>query len=130
VGSCWPSSAWKTIGRHNGQSPTAQQFHLDLGVENLDQAQEEVLKRGATLLDDGGGKRSSRIFADPAGHPFCLVRVWRSSPLNQKGDSHGAAVPFPFPDQADRRASIRCAPAPALLSTNPQLNTTGKLPAY
>jgi catechol 2,3-dioxygenase-like lactoylglutathione lyase family enzyme len=51
-----------------------QQFHLDLGVENLDQAQEEVLKRGATLLDDGGGKRSWRIFADPAGHPFCLIR--------------------------------------------------------
>ncbi|WP_042425833.1 VOC family protein [Streptacidiphilus anmyonensis] len=51
-----------------------QQFHLDLGVEDLDQAQEDVLARGATLLDDGDGKRSWRIFADPAGHPFCLVR--------------------------------------------------------
>jgi hypothetical protein len=51
-----------------------QQFHLDLAVEDLDQAQEDVLARGATLLDGGGGKRSWRIFADPAGHPFCLVR--------------------------------------------------------
>lgn len=51
-----------------------QQFHLDLGVEDLDQAQEEVLGLGATLLDKGAGKRSWRIYADPAGHPFCLVR--------------------------------------------------------
>lgn len=51
-----------------------QQFHLDLGVEDLDQAQEDVLTRGATLLDEGDGKRSWRVFADPAGHPFCLVR--------------------------------------------------------
>jgi hypothetical protein len=25
-------------------------------------------------LDPGDGKRSWRIYADPAGHPFCLVR--------------------------------------------------------
>jgi hypothetical protein len=51
-----------------------QQFHLDLGVKDLDQAQEDVLNRGATLLDEGDRKRSWRIFSDPAGHPFCLVR--------------------------------------------------------
>jgi hypothetical protein len=51
-----------------------QQFHLDLGVKDLDQAQEDVLNRGATLLDEGDGKRSWRIYSDPAGHPFCLVR--------------------------------------------------------
>lgn len=51
-----------------------QQFHLDLGVEDLDRAQEVALGIGATLLDDGNGKRSWRIFADPAGHPFCLVQ--------------------------------------------------------
>ncbi|MFJ3823349.1 VOC family protein [Streptomyces nodosus] len=51
-----------------------QQFHLDLGVEDLDRAQEDVLDRGAALLDAGGGQRGWRIFADPAGHPFCLVR--------------------------------------------------------
>ncbi|MFJ6755037.1 MULTISPECIES: VOC family protein [unclassified Streptomyces] len=51
-----------------------QQFHLDLGVPDLDRAQEQVLAAGAALLDGGEGGRSWRIFADPAGHPFCLVR--------------------------------------------------------
>lgn len=51
-----------------------QQFHLDLGVHDLDQAQRQVLDLGATLLDDGGSTRSWRVYADPVGHPFCLVR--------------------------------------------------------
>jgi len=51
-----------------------QQLHLDLGVKDLDQAQEQALRLGATLLDDGDGKRGWRIYADPARHPFCLVR--------------------------------------------------------
>ncbi|MFD5111839.1 VOC family protein [Streptomyces sp. NPDC058391] len=51
-----------------------QQFHLDFGVADLDRAQEQVLTQGATVLDDGSDGRSWRIYADPAGHPFCLVR--------------------------------------------------------
>ncbi|WP_426365318.1 VOC family protein [Streptomyces sp. E-08] len=51
-----------------------QQFHLDFGVADLDAAQEQVLAHGARLLDDGAGTRSWRVYADPAGHPFCLVR--------------------------------------------------------
>ena len=51
-----------------------QQFHLDLGVENLDKAEQEVLDLGATPLDVGDKQRNWRVFADPAGHPFCLVR--------------------------------------------------------
>ncbi|MFJ9569955.1 VOC family protein [Streptomyces bacillaris] len=51
-----------------------QQFHLDLGVEDLERAQEDVLDQGAMLLDGGDGERSWRVFADPAGHPFCLVQ--------------------------------------------------------
>ncbi|MEU6476540.1 VOC family protein [Streptomyces sp. NPDC047017] len=51
-----------------------QQFHFDLAVEDLDQVHRDVLDRGATLLDEGDGRRSWRVFADPAGHPFCLVR--------------------------------------------------------
>jgi hypothetical protein len=43
-------------------------------LTDLNRAQEGVLNLGATLLDEGDGKRSWRIFADPAGHPFCLVR--------------------------------------------------------
>ncbi|MEV6106217.1 VOC family protein [Streptomyces sp. NPDC051940] len=52
----------------------SQQFHLDLEVPagEMDAAQEQVIAWGAKLLDDGGGTRSWRVFADPAGHPFCL----------------------------------------------------------
>ncbi|MFR9790835.1 VOC family protein [Streptomyces sp. MB22_4] len=49
-----------------------QQFHLDLTVPDLDAAQEGVLALGATLLDAGKPGRSWRVYADPAGHPFCL----------------------------------------------------------
>ncbi|MFI5524160.1 VOC family protein [Streptomyces platensis] len=49
-----------------------QQFHLDLDVPDLDLAQEQVLGSGATLLHVDA--RGWRIFADPAGHPFCLLR--------------------------------------------------------
>ncbi|MCP3783636.1 VOC family protein [Micromonospora sp. A3M-1-15] len=51
-----------------------QQFHLDFEVADPDRAQEQVLALGATVLDDGADGRSWRIYADPAGHPFCLVR--------------------------------------------------------
>ncbi|GAA3820654.1 VOC family protein [Streptomyces phyllanthi] len=51
-----------------------QQLHLDFGVEDVDRAQEEALAAGATLLDAGSEGRSWRVCADPAGHPFCLVR--------------------------------------------------------
>ncbi|MFF3669705.1 VOC family protein [Microtetraspora malaysiensis] len=50
-----------------------QQFHLDFGVPDLDQAQAQVLAWGATVLDEGSDGRCWRIYADPAGHPFCLV---------------------------------------------------------
>ena len=48
-----------------------QQAHLDLLVDDLDAGEARALELGATRLD-GGGERF-RVFADPAGHPFCLV---------------------------------------------------------
>ncbi|NUP02616.1 MAG: VOC family protein [Nonomuraea sp.] len=51
-----------------------QQFHLDFGVTDPDRAHQEVLARGATVLDDDSDGRGWRVYADPAGHPFCLVR--------------------------------------------------------
>ncbi|MGW0790554.1 VOC family protein [Streptomyces sp. NPDC002911] len=52
----------------------SQQEHLDLDVTDIERAQEEVLALGATPLDidDRGGERAFRVYADPAGHPFCL----------------------------------------------------------
>ncbi|MCI3223959.1 VOC family protein [Streptomyces sp. NP-1717] len=55
----------------------SQQAHLDFAVADMAAAQEKVLALGATALDldDDGGKRGFRVFADPAGHPFCLCRA-------------------------------------------------------
>ncbi len=45
-----------------------QQFHLDVMVEDVEAAAPRVLALGARRLD------GEDVFADPAGHPFCLVR--------------------------------------------------------
>ncbi|MEW2632719.1 VOC family protein [Streptomyces sp. NPDC048389] len=50
----------------------SQQFHLDVTVEDLDAAEAQVLALGATVLEAEDRKRSFRVYADPAGHPFCL----------------------------------------------------------
>ncbi|WP_328379562.1 VOC family protein [Streptomyces sp. NBC_01020] len=54
----------------------SQQAHLDFDVDDIEQAQEQVLALGATPLDldDADGERGFRVYADPAGHPFCLCR--------------------------------------------------------
>jgi catechol 2,3-dioxygenase-like lactoylglutathione lyase family enzyme len=54
----------------------SQQEHLDFDVLDIERAQEQVLALGATPLDidDKGGERGFRVYADPAGHPFCLCR--------------------------------------------------------
>ncbi len=50
----------------------SQQFHLDLTVEDLDATEKQVLELGATVLEAEDRTRSFRVYADPAGHPFCL----------------------------------------------------------
>ena len=47
-----------------------QQSHLDLEVDDLAAAHDQVLAIGATLLHDGAPRY--QVFADPVGHPFCL----------------------------------------------------------
>lgn len=51
----------------------AQQMHIDVRVDDLDVAEKAALRLGATRLR--GGDKTFRVFADPAGHPFCLVLV-------------------------------------------------------
>lgn len=51
---------------------SSQQFHLDLTVEDLDAAEARVLALGAKPLDADDRSRGFRVYADPAGHPFCL----------------------------------------------------------
>lgn len=48
-----------------------QQMHLDVVVDDLDQAEEAVLALGATKAEHQPGE-TFRVFLDPAGHPFCL----------------------------------------------------------
>ncbi len=52
----WPDSA------------VPQQVHLDIMVEDVTASGPDVLALGAVKLD------GEDVYADPAGHPFCLVR--------------------------------------------------------
>ncbi len=52
-----------------------QQIHLDLFVDDIASAHEEALALGARLLraaDDPAASSGFQVYADPAGHPFCL----------------------------------------------------------
>lgn len=49
------------------------QLHLDVLVDDLDEAEPKVLALGATLLEGSDKPIGYRVYADPAGHPFCLV---------------------------------------------------------
>src|SRR5215218_9009404 len=53
----------------DGERP--QYRHFDVRVDDLELAGASVLELGATPLTDGG--ETFRVYADPAGHPFCLV---------------------------------------------------------
>ncbi|MFP3915176.1 MAG: VOC family protein [Actinomycetota bacterium] len=60
----------------NGSPP--QQIHLDLWVDDIDTAHEEVMSLGARLLQpaaDTDERDNFQVYADPAGHPFCLCWV-------------------------------------------------------
>jgi hypothetical protein len=48
-----------------------QQYHFDVRVDDLDVGERAVLALGARRLE--GGTASFRVFADPAGKPFCLT---------------------------------------------------------
>ena len=75
-----PSSALG-FGKVEGYQPPSwpnergtKQFHFDLAVEDLDQAQEAAVSLGATPVDPQPGE-TWRVLLDPAGHPFCLTKA-------------------------------------------------------
>jgi catechol 2,3-dioxygenase-like lactoylglutathione lyase family enzyme len=51
---------------------TPMQMHLDFDVDDLDATEARVLAAGATKYDVPPGDHW-RVYADPAGHPFCLT---------------------------------------------------------
>jgi hypothetical protein len=62
------------------EGPRPQQLHLDLSVTSiseLDRQHERALSLGARLLLDRSedSVEPLRVYADPAGHPFCIVVV-------------------------------------------------------
>lgn len=85
----WLTIDWEPVGRLSfhafdeyappvwpGETGEAQ-THLDLLVDDLTEATGRVLAAGGRPLTDviNPGPRAWRVFADPAGHPFCLVSV-------------------------------------------------------
>ncbi len=50
------------------------QFHLDLAVDDLDAAEEQLVALGATKPTDQPGDTWT-VLLDPDGHPFCLTKA-------------------------------------------------------
>jgi hypothetical protein len=63
---------------HDFKAPTwpedrvPKQMHLDLAVDDLDAAEAEAIRLGATLATEQPSPERWRVLTDPAGHPFCL----------------------------------------------------------
>ena len=51
----------------------SQQFHLDVVVDDVADAERKVLELGASRVPDAVGESQFRVFRDPAGHTLCLV---------------------------------------------------------
>ncbi|MDQ1569733.1 MAG: hypothetical protein QOF79_407 [Actinomycetota bacterium] len=52
-----------------------QQIHLDLYIDDIRSAHDEAMSLGARLLKSAEtteSKQGFQVYADPAGHPFCL----------------------------------------------------------
>jgi predicted enzyme related to lactoylglutathione lyase len=52
-----------------------QQIHLDLWVDDFPAAHDHVTSLGAKVLkpaEESDGADNFQVYADPAGHPFCL----------------------------------------------------------
>lgn len=56
------------------EGPLPQQAHIDFVVADLDAGEEHVLAIGATKAEHQPGE-TFRVYLDPVGHPFCLVRA-------------------------------------------------------
>ncbi|MFJ2093855.1 VOC family protein [Streptomyces sp. NPDC087901] len=78
------SGAHLAIRKDHGYAPPSwprpedsQQAHLRILVarEDMDEAEREAVGLGARPLDtkDNGGVRDTRLYSDPAGHPFTLA---------------------------------------------------------
>ena len=60
-----------TPPRWPGQD-VGQQLHIDVNIDDFELAEAAVLALGATKA--GSDSPTFRVYLDPAGHPFCLVK--------------------------------------------------------
>lgn len=52
-----------------------QQFHLDFSVGDIDASEPHVVALGARVHEhQPSGNGAFRVYVDPVGHPFCLIR--------------------------------------------------------
>jgi hypothetical protein len=64
----WMEPTWP-----GGEHP--QQFHLDFSVGDIAAAEPQVLALGARVHDHQPSQNGGfRVYLDPVGHPFCLIR--------------------------------------------------------
>jgi catechol 2,3-dioxygenase-like lactoylglutathione lyase family enzyme len=69
-----------------------QQFHLDVMVDDVAAAEPAILALGAHRLT--GDAQTSHVYADPAGHPFCLIpRPGWAAPVHPAPDHPAATKP-------------------------------------
>jgi uncharacterized glyoxalase superfamily protein PhnB len=89
------NDAWATVNGAGGRiefqtaprytpptwpDPTSSmQMHLDFYVDDLDAAEARVLAAGAMKYDFQPNGDHCYVYADPAGHPFCLT-TWDDIP--------------------------------------------------
>ena len=60
------------------EGPRPQQFHPDLDVPDIAEAEPRVLAAGATVHEHQPSETGDfKAHLDPAGHPFCLCRSRR-----------------------------------------------------
>ena len=57
------------------EGPIPQQMHIDLAVDDLDEAEAVAVRLGARRAAVQPAPDRWRVFLDPAGHPFCLSRM-------------------------------------------------------
>jgi catechol 2,3-dioxygenase-like lactoylglutathione lyase family enzyme len=68
---------------------TPKQMHIDFLVDDLEAAQARVLAAGATKYDVQPNAGHCYVFADPAGHPFCLS-LWGAAATWEREEDHTA----------------------------------------
>ena len=73
---------WLTTQRVEGhrspdwpESDVPKQLHLELAVDDLDEAEAAAIELGATKATTQPSPDRWRVLLDPAGHPFCITTL-------------------------------------------------------